>query len=142
MSMTTYNYRIKDATSRKHLIKMAYAVHLVWNFCQEVCLLAWRREHKFLSAYDLHKLIGGTAKDLRLNTDTMQQVCTEYVTRRRQFKKLRLKWRSRKRSLGWIPFKAKYVKVEGDTVTYCGVRFRFWFSRPILGTLKTGSFTQ
>ena len=79
MSMTTYSYRIKDATSRKHLIKMAYAVHMVWNYCQEICLLAWRRERNFLSAYDLHKLIGGIAKDLRLNTDTMQQVCTEYV---------------------------------------------------------------
>jgi IS605 OrfB family transposase len=121
---------------------MASAVHLVWNFCQEVCLLAWRRERKFLSAYDVHKLIGGMTKDLRLTMDTMQQVCTEYVIRRRQFKKLRLKWRSSKRSLGWIPFKAKNVKIDGDTVTYCGVRFRFWLSRPLEGTLKTGSFTQ
>ena len=84
--MTTYSYRIKGAPSRKHLIKMAYAVHMVWNYCQEICLLAWRRERNSLSAYDLHKLIGGIAKDLRLNTDTMKQVCTEYVTRRRQFK--------------------------------------------------------
>lgn len=140
--MLTYNYRIKDSTSRKHLITMASAVNYVWNYAQEVSLLAWRREKRWLSAYDLHALVKGTAKDLRLNTDSIQQVCTEYVTRRRQFKKLKLKWRSRKRSPGWIPFKAKYVQVRGDTVTYCGQRFRLWLSRPILGTIKTGSFTQ
>jgi putative transposase len=121
---------------------MAASVHHVWNYAQEVSLLAWRRDKVFLSAYDLHALVKGTSKDLRLNTDSIQQVCTEYVTRRRQFKKLKLKWRSRKRSLGWIPFKARYIHLEGDTVTYCGVRFRFWLSRAILGTIKTGSFTQ
>jgi IS605 OrfB family transposase len=95
-----------------------------------------------LSAYDLHALVKGTAKDLHLNTDSIQQVCTEYVTRKRQFKKRKLTWRSRKRSLGWIPFKARYVQVRGDTVTYCGVRVRLWLSRPIVGAIKTGSFTQ
>ena len=121
---------------------MAHAIHFVWNFCQEVCLLALRRNKKFLSAYDLHALVGGTTKDLRLTMDTIQQVCTEYVNKRRQFKKRKLKWRSRKRSLGWIPFKARNIKVQGDTVTYAGVRYRFWLSRPLQGTIKTGSFTQ
>jgi IS605 OrfB family transposase len=121
---------------------MSHAVNQVWNYCQNVSLLAWRRDKKYLSAYDLHALIKGTAKDLRLNTDSMQQVCTEYVTRKRQFRKHKLKWRSRQRSLGWIPFKARYIQLRGDTVTYCGRRLRFWQSRPLAGTLKTGSFTQ
>ena len=46
------------------------------------------------------------------------------MTQRKQLKKLKLKWRSKKRSLGWIPFKAAYIKLQGDTVTYCGHRFR------------------
>ena len=124
------------------LIRMSAAINFVWNFCNEVSLLAFRRDKTFLSAYDLHKLTAGTSKDLRLSADTIQQVCTEYVTRRRQFRKIKLKWRSRKRSLGWIPFKAAYIKIVDDTITYCGHRFRLWLSRPLGGTVKTGSFTQ
>ncbi len=142
MSMLTYRYRIKDSTSGIHLGKMAGAINYVWNFCNAVSVLAFRRDKTFLSAYDLHKLTAGTSKDLRLSADTIQQVCTEYVTRRRQFRKVKLKWRSRKRSLGWIPFKAAYITLAGDTVTYCGHRFRLWLSRPVEGTVKTGSFTQ
>jgi putative transposase len=133
---------IKDQTSRTHLLQMASAINYVWNYCNEVSLLAYRRDKTFLSAYDLHKLTAGTSKDLRLSADTIQQVCTEYVTRRRQFHKIKLKWRSTKRSLGWIPFKAAYIRLEGDAVTYCGHHFRLWLSRPLEGTLKTGSFTQ
>jgi transposase len=121
---------------------MSYAINLVWNYCNEVSLLAYRRDTTFLSAYDLHKLTAGTSKDLRLSADTIQQVCTEYVTRRRQCKKRTLKWRSKKRSLGWIPFKSAYIKLQGDTVTYYGHRFRLWLSRPVEGVMKTGSFTQ
>ena len=142
MSVITYKYRIKDSTSGKYLRKMAGAINFVWNYCNEVSLLAFRRDKTFLSAYDLHKLTAGTSKDLRLSADTIQQVCTEYVTRRKQFKKIKLKWRSKKRSLGWVPFKAAYIKLQGDAVTYCGHRFRFWFSRPVEGVIKTGSFAQ
>ena len=142
MSILTYRYRIKDASSEKHLRQMAGAINYVWNYCNEVGLLAFRRDKAFLSAYDLHKLTAGTSKDLRLSADTIQQVCTEYVTRRRQFKKVKLHWRAKKRSLGWIPFKAAYVRLTDDTVTYCGHRFRLWLSRPLGGALKTGSFTQ
>ena len=105
-------------------------------------LLLRNNSKTFLSAYDLHKLTAGTSKDLRLSADTIQQVCTEYVTRRKQFKKVRLKWRSKKRSLGWIPFKAAYIRLQDDTVTYCGYRFRLWLSRPVEGVIKAGSFTQ
>lgn len=142
MSIITYQYRIKDSTSRKHLIRMSWAVHTVWNYCNEVSMLALRREGKWLSAYDLHQLTAGTSKMLGLSADTIQQICTEYVTRRRQFGKRRLKWRSRKRSLGWIPFKARYIRLIDDVVTYCGKAFRLWLSREVEGTIKTGSFTQ
>ena len=142
MSILTFRYRIKDATSGKPLGTMAEAINYVWNYCQEVSLLAWRRDKTFLSAYDLHKLTAGTSKDLRLSADTIQQVCTEYVTRRRQCKKIKLKWRSKTRSLGWIPFKAAYIRLQDETVCYCGHRFRLWLSKAVEGIVKTGSFTQ
>jgi putative transposase len=142
MSILTFRYRIKDATSGKHLQHMAGAVNYVWNYCQEVSLLAWRREKRYLSAYDLHALTAGTSKDLHLSSQTIQAICEEYVTRKRQFKKLKLKWRSKKRSLGWIPWKSATLKLKGDTVIYGGHRFRLWLSRPVDGTIKTGSFSQ
>ena len=77
MSVLTYGYRIKDATSGTQLRTMAGAINDVWNSCNEVSLLAFRRNKTFLSAYELHKLTAGTSKDLRLSADTIQQVCTE-----------------------------------------------------------------
>ena len=141
-SMLTYRYRVKDATSGKHLQRMAWAVHTVWNYCQEVSLLALQREKKFLTAFDLINLCAGASDELGISSETIAEVCREYVTRRRQFKKRRLKWRSRKKSLGWIPLKMRFLKITGDSLRYQKRRFRFWNSRPLQGTPKTGSFSQ
>jgi transposase len=138
----TYQYRLKDSTSAKHLTRMAWAVNTVWNYCNEVSLLAWRRDRHWLSAYDLHALVVGTSKDLGLPAQAIQHVCTEYVTRRRQYKKCRLAWRSCKRSLGWIPFPNQAIRMTGDTVRFGGHTLRLWLSRPITGTIKAGSFSQ
>jgi IS605 OrfB family transposase len=142
MSTRTYRFRIKDSTTGKHLLRMSSAVHRIWNYCNEVSLLAYRRNKTFLSAYDLHALTSGVSKDLRLHSQTVQGVCDEYVTRKRQHRSIKLQWRSRKRSLPWIPFKASGIRVHGDTVVYCGHHFRLWLSRPVEGTIKAGCFTQ
>ena len=34
-SMVTFRCRIKDATSGKHLLRMAWAVNTVWNYCNQ-----------------------------------------------------------------------------------------------------------
>ena len=120
MSTLTYRYRLKDATCGTHLRQRAGAINDVWNYYNEVSLLAFRRDQTWLTAYALHKLTAGTSKDVRLSAETIQQVCPAYVTRRRQCRKSKLPWRSRKRSLGWIPFKAAYIRLQGDTVPYCG----------------------
>lgn len=142
MSMLTFRYRVKDSTSGTHLQRMAWAVNTVWNFAQEVSLLIWQRERRFSTAFDLINLCAGASTELGISSETIAEVCREYVTRRKQFKKRRLKWRSRKRSLGWIPLKMRFLKVQGDTIRYQQRRFRFWASRPIHGTPKTGSFSQ
>jgi transposase len=66
----------------------------------------------------------------------------EYAIRRRQFRKRRLSWRSRKRSLGWIPFPNQALRLQGDNVRFGGRVFRLWLSRPVDGMVKAGSFTQ
>lgn len=141
-SMLTYRYRIKDSTSRKHLQRLAWSVNRVWNYCNEVSMLALRRDKRWLSAFDLINLTAGVSKDLGLHSDTIAEVCREYVTRRRQFKAWRLKWRSKKRSLGWVPFKTRFLTIDGDSIKYLSHRFRFWLSRAMNGVAKTGSFSQ
>jgi hypothetical protein len=42
MSIVTFQYRIKDPTSGKHLMQMAHAVNRVWNYCNEISLFALR----------------------------------------------------------------------------------------------------
>jgi putative transposase len=140
--MKTYSYRVKDASTAKRLSQMASAVNYVWNFCNETQKCAVKNHRKWLSAFDLNDLTAGSSKDLGLHSQTIQGICEEYATRREESKKAWLRWRSYKKNLGWIPFKASGVKVEGATVTYCKKKFRFWLSQPIIGTIKTGSFSQ
>jgi putative transposase len=142
MSILTYQYRIKDSTARTHLLRMAWAVNRVWNYCNEVSMLAWRRDRRWLSYHDLRVLTKGTSHDLGLSSQTIQSVCMEYAIRRRQFHQRCLSWRSRKRSLGWIPFPNQAISLRGDAVRFGGRIFRLWLSRPVEGTIKAGSFTQ
>jgi IS605 OrfB family transposase len=144
--MITYQFRIKDNSSHKVLERMASAVNYVWNYANEISMFALRRDHKWLSGFDLNYLTKGVSKELGIAADTVQMTCQEYTSRRKAAKKPRLHWRSKKRSLGWIPFNARgtrsNIKLNGETVAYCGHTFRLWLHREIVGTPKTGSFTQ
>jgi putative transposase len=141
-SVLTFRSRIKDATSGKHLLRMAWAVNTVWNFCNETALRIWRREKRFVSAFELINLTAGAGHELGLHTDTLSEICQEYVRRKKHARKLRLKWRSRKRSLGWVPFKGRCIRLGSAEVIYKGRHFRYWDSRPVQGVLKTGNFAQ
>lgn len=140
--MLTFKYRIKDSTSGKQLQRLAWATNYVFNFCNETALRIWRREKRFVTAFELINLTAGAGHELGLHTDTISEICQEYVRKKRIARKIKLKWRSRKRSLGWIPFKGRCVRVGEAEVTYKGRCLRFWQSRPLTGTCKTGSFSQ
>ncbi len=142
---TTLRYRMKDASELNRLEQLARSVNFVWNYCNDTSFNAIRNHGKFLSAIDLKNLTSGSAKDLGLNSVTVQSICEEYVIRRIQFKKRKLRWRASrgaKRSLGWIPFKANSIQVEGDKVYYLGHAYKLWLSRPIEGRILSGSFSQ
>ena len=102
---------------------------------QEVCLKALEREGRFLSAEDLHEFTAGATKaGLELHSQTVQAVNEEYVLRRQQARKRRLRWRvsDRRRSnysLGWIPFKAVAIQCRSPgVVRFMGRHIRFWDS--------------
>lgn len=121
---------------------MASNVNFVWNYCNDVSIQYLDKRNQWLSKFDFGPLVRGCSKDLYINSQTIQAVSHEFVARRLQCKKRKLSWRSRKRSLSWIPFKCETIKVFGDRIIYKKMTFRFWRSRDIEGTIKTGSFTQ
>ena len=148
-AVKTLKIRVKD----KHasvLRRMARDVNQVFNFANETSSRAIRERGKWLSAYDLQKLTAGYSKcdGVTVGSGTVQLVCVEYATRRKQFKKARLNWRvsnpkSPKYSLGWIPFKGGHAKYKAGQVEFAGKKFRLWDSYG-LGKyeLRAGSFNE
>lgn len=142
MRLTTYRFRLKDSSCRNRLRKLGFSVNDIWNYVNERNAYQWSFRRKLLSAFDLHKLTSGVGKELGLHSQTVQAVADEYCKCGKQFKRPKLNWRSRKHSLGWIPFKSVGVKVVADTVTYGGQTYRFWNSRPLPGNVRFGSFCE
>ena len=121
---------------------MSQSVNFVWNYCNQTSVEYVNKKDKWLSAFDLFYLTRGCSKDLSLNAQSIQAVAKEYVDKRKQSYKIKLKWRSSKRSLGWIPLNRQSFRVCGDSVLYNKFEFRFWKSRKIEGKIKSGSFNQ
>src|SRR5262245_46034766 len=101
--------------------------------------MKWQR--KWPSAFDLVKLCTGAGKELGLHSDTVQTICRDFAARRDAIRRCP-RWRSAKKSLGWVPFIKRAVQVEGSRVTYLKRRFHVWLSREIGGEIKAGCFVQ
>lgn len=148
LSVRVLRVRIKD----KHvafLRKLAGEVNLVWNYCNEMSQRVLRREGRFVSAGELDALTAGATKEgLSLHSQTVQAVNAEYVTRRRQFKKAKLRWRvsDPKRSnysLGWIPFKKSAIAYRNGQVFLAGVPLSVWDSYGLADyTLGAGTISE
>ena len=122
---------------------MADSVNFVWNYCNETSIKAIRYNSEWLSGYDLNYLTSGCSKELGLHAQSIQAIGEEYANQRNTHKKSKLKWRTNKRNLGWIPFKVEGIRILGRKVIYFGTNiFKIWKSRSIKGDIKTGSFTQ
>jgi transposase len=91
-------------------------VNVVWNFWNETQLHALRCNLRWPGYAALCELTAGSSKELGLHSQTVQAVCQEYDTRRRQSKKRKLRWRGQ-RLLGWIPFKVGNVNASKLALT-------------------------
>ena len=151
-STKTLQLRLKDKHA-KVLRQMAREVNLVWNHINQVSAKAARPfngKPKYLSGYDLQKCTAGFSKcdGVSVGSGTVQLVCVEYATRRKQFKKTRLNWRvshpqSSKYSLGWIPFKGGHAKYKAGQIEFAGKKFSLWDSYGLSKyELRAGSFTE
>ncbi|WCT26747.1 RNA-guided endonuclease InsQ/TnpB family protein [Acidovorax temperans] len=151
-STKTLKLRIKDKHARV-LSAMAREVNQVWNHINAISAKAARPFHgkpQFLSGYDLQKFTAGFSKcdDVSVGSGTVQLVCVEYATRRKQFKKTRLNWRvsnpkSAKYSLGWIPFKGGHAKYKAGQIHFAGQKLSLWDSYGLADyELRAGSFSE
>jgi transposase len=111
---------------------MACAVNLVWNYCNDLSLQVLRRENRFIGAHELQRFLNGASREgLAVGSAVFQQVAEEYVTRRAQHRKSKLRWRvsyGARRSLGWIPFKARSVRYAHGQVFFQGRWLSLWDS--------------
>lgn len=142
----TLKLRIKDKHA-KFLLAQSKEVNLCWNFVNDLSQQILKRENRFCSAYDLAKYTSGATKEgLSLHSQTIQAVNEEYVLRRKQFRKAKLRWRKSggsQRSLGWIPFKASAIKCQNGQIKYCGKFISLWDSYGLSNyELGTGSFSE
>ena len=147
--MKTLKLRIKDKHC-KMLNQMASEVNFVWNYANELCFKHLQRTGEFFSAYDVDKYTAGASKECNLHSQTVQAISAELVTRRKQFKKAKLKWRvsnpkSANKSLGWIPFKKSAIKYQNGQIKYGKYFFSLWDSYGLADyadAIKTGCFVQ
>lgn len=142
----TLRVRLKNRHA-KLLLELACEVNQVWNYSQDLSLKVLSRERRFMSAFDIAAYTKGAGKEgMRLHSQTIQAVTEEYCTRRKQFKKQKLRWRvslGPKRSLGWIPFKASAIQFRGGQLHYGKLALGLWDSYG-LGDfeLGAGSFSE
>lgn len=144
--MKTLRVRIKDKHA-KALDALARDVNLVWNYCNELSYKHTQKTGKFFSSYDLQKYTAGATKaGLTINSASVQMIGAELVARRKQFKKIKLRWRvsrGARKSLGWIPFRHDCIAYRNGQLHYAGHSFGLWDSYDLKNyDLGSGSFSQ
>lgn len=144
--MKTLQVRIKGKHS-KALEAMAREVNFVWNYTNELSYNHTQRTGKFFSAFDMAKYTAGASREgLAIHSQTVQAITEEYVVRRKQFCKVKLRWRvsqGSRKSLGWIPFKVGAVVYKNGQLKYAGQFFSLWDSYGLGNyALRSGSFNQ
>ena len=102
MTTITYQYRIKDKSLREVLIPLSSEVNFVWNFCNGVVRRRYKESRFFTNESDLTELTRGSSKLLNINSQSIQAIYQELL---KQIKKRKIvRFRTRKKKLGWIPF--------------------------------------
>lgn len=144
--MKTLKLRIKDKHA-KVLTKLAQQANFVWNYGNELCYNFRKKgvhPKKLPSILQSHTK--GASKECDLHSQTIQAINEELLLRMQQFHKFKLRWRvsfGKRKSLGWIPFKASGIKYINGQLKYGNNYFSLWDSYGLTKyTIKTGCFTQ
>lgn len=145
----TFKFRIKDGSAKNALRRHAYSCNTIWNYCCQIQRQAerryrWGSDSRWPSAYDLEKLCAGSSVELNIPSETINRICHTFAASRtanRGCPRFRSSFGAR-RALGWIPLKMRHRRIRDDRLGFRGRTIRFWRSRAIEGTPKTGSFVE
>ena len=106
---------------------MAFEVNQVWNACNAHQIEVLKREGRFLSGFDFAPFVRAASVEFDyIGSTTIDEVSQEYAAKRKAAKKPRLCWRKsggKRRSLGWVPFKARGAKWKGGAIRFAGIDF-------------------
>ncbi len=127
--LVVYRYRVKSNPGL--LAKQSRAVNYVWNFCNDTQRHALKWRKRWPTGFDLNKLTAGSSKELCLHAGTINAVCEQYAKSRSQKKRPYLRWRSSKKSLGWIPLKGRDIKETPSGFHFHGREFKVFKSRAL-----------
>lgn len=137
----TYRYRVKDAHTAKHLAAHARAVNYVWNYLCETQRHAMKWRRKWPTAFDFKKLCSHSSTELNLPSMAIEAICDSFVASRDRIKRCP-RFRSHKKSLGWVPFRRVWetTKLGDGYAIFRNRKYRLWMHRLPEGALKDGSF--
>lgn len=148
----TYKYRIKDRSARKTLLRHAYGVNQVWNWCcaqqrdVQDRFRAGAPKRTWRTRFEISRDCAGVGELLNIGQQTVNGVCRYFVKCRSKIRRapgFRLSFGSKK-SRGWVPFERQNRKIEGNSIIYLGKRYR-WFgsaSRPLPENASGGCFVE
>lgn len=146
MKTKTLKVRVKDKHAPE-LRRQARIVNDIWNYINGDISSRWIIErHVWLSAFDIQKYTVGSSKDLGIHSHTINEIAKEYVIRRNQFKKAKLKFRPNggsRKSLGWVPFTAQSISWKNGQVYFFGKYYNVWDSYGLSKyKFRAGSFNE
>jgi putative transposase len=74
------------------------------------------RERRFIGTHEFHRHLAGASKDGQgVGSAVFQEVAEELVRRRRQFKRLKLRWRSSRGASRSLAYKGSQVSFQGSS---------------------------
>jgi putative transposase len=93
LTYKTFSFRVKDATSGKHLVSLGNATNTVWNYVNEISERSARRSPKWATKRQLRDLTKGASRELDLPSQVIQEIIDEFIDKRKQACRPKLRWR-------------------------------------------------
>lgn len=143
----TIKLRVRDKHA-KLLCAMAAEVNQCWNFANELGYRMIRERGKWMTGFDYSAYTVGASKEFEyIGSSTIQETCEQFAVKRKTAKRTKLRWRKSfgdKRSLGWVPFKARATKYKSGQIFFAGHYFKIWDSYGLTPDVKfrAGCFAE
>jgi IS605 OrfB family transposase len=151
----TLSVRVRNKHARL-LRQMAFEVNQVWNLANEISdeagripvpEVGWTYGYS-KSAFDIQKELAGIQRQRQwaIGSSTVQETIAVHAKARKQFKRNKLRWRvsgGPRRSLGFVPFKARAAVWHNGQVQFAGHLFKVWDSYGLSQyQFRAGSFSE